>query len=46
MTTDTYDKLRESELAEAVREARADYKACRIADDTVKGHIRRLRNEV
>ena len=46
MTTDKYGKLRESELAEAVREARADYKAGRVADDTIKGHMRRLRNEV
>ena len=46
MTTDKYDRLRESELAEAVREARADYKAGRIADDTIKGHMRRLRDEV
>ncbi len=46
MTIDKYNKLRESELAEAVREARADYKVGRIADDTIKGHIRRLRDEV
>jgi hypothetical protein len=46
MTMDKYGKLRESELAEAVREARADYKAGRIADNTIKGHIRRLRDEV
>lgn len=46
MTADKYGKLRESELAEAVREARADYKAGRIADDSIAGHMRRLRDEV
>jgi hypothetical protein len=46
MTMAAYGRLRESELAEAVREARADYKAGRIADDSVKAHIRRLRHEV
>jgi len=46
MTTAQYGKLRELELADAVREARADYKMGRIADDTVKGHMRRLRDEV
>jgi PHD/YefM family antitoxin component YafN of YafNO toxin-antitoxin module len=46
MTMDQYGKLRESELAEAVREARADYAAGRVADDTIKGHMRRLRDEV
>jgi len=46
MTMDKYNRLRQSELAEAVREARADYKAGRIANKTIEGHIRRIRNEV
>lgn len=46
MTTEKYGRLREAELAEAVNEARADYQAGRIADDTIKGHLRRLRDEV
>ena len=46
MTMDAYNRLRESELAQAVREARADYKAGRIADVTIAGHIKRLRHEV
>jgi PHD/YefM family antitoxin component YafN of YafNO toxin-antitoxin module len=46
MTMETYDRLRETELAEAVREARADYQAGRIADRSIKGHIKRLSDEV
>ena len=46
LTTEKYDALRELELAAAVREARADYKAGRIADTTIKGHIRRIQDEV
>jgi PHD/YefM family antitoxin component YafN of YafNO toxin-antitoxin module len=46
MTIEKYNRVREAELAEAVREARADYKAGRVADDTVEGHMRRLRDEV
>ncbi|MDD5705156.1 MAG: type II toxin-antitoxin system prevent-host-death family antitoxin [Kiritimatiellae bacterium] len=46
VTLDKYNRLRESELAQAVREARADYKAGRIEDETVTGHMRRLRNEI
>lgn len=46
MTMDGYNRLRESELAQAVREARADYAAGRIADKTVDQHIARLRRNV
>lgn len=46
MTMEKYNSLRESELTTAVREARADYEAGRIADRTVEGHMRRLRDEV
>jgi prevent-host-death family protein len=46
MTAEKYDALRELELVAAVREARADYAVGRIADATVKGHMRRIRNEV
>ena len=33
----------ESELAQAVREARADYQAGRVDDKSIDGHIKRLR---
>ena len=46
MTVEKYGALRELELAEAVREARADYNAGRIADTTIRGHIRRIHPEV
>ena len=46
MTVEKYDALRELELGQAVREARADYAAGRVADTSVKGHIRRIQNEV
>lgn len=46
MTLEKYDSLRESELAQAVRETRADYKAGRIADTTIKGHIQRIQDEI
>jgi len=46
MTVAKYDTLRELELSEAVRESRADYAAGRIADTTVKGHLRRIQDEV
>jgi hypothetical protein len=46
MTLEKYDALRESELAQAVRETRADYKAGRIADTTIKGHIQRIQDEI
>jgi len=46
MTMDKYNQLRESELTQAVRETRADYKAGRISDSSVEDHMRRLDNEV
>ena len=35
-------RLREAELDQAVREARADYAAGRIADDSIEAHLKRL----
>lgn len=46
MTTKKYNQLRESELTQAVREAREDYETGRISDKSVKDHMRRLDNEV
>ena len=46
MTIEKYNDLRESELAQAVCEARADYDAGRIADRTVEDHMRRLSDEL
>ena len=46
MTVEKYDALRELELIGAVREARADYHAGRIADTSIKGHIRRIQDEL
>lgn len=46
MTMEKYSEFRESELTQAVREARADYETGRIADKTVEGHMRRLDNEI
>lgn len=46
MTMEKYNQLRESELAQAVREARADYDAGRIADRGVEDHMRRIDNEI
>ncbi len=46
MTMQKYNELRESELCQAVREARADYDAGRIADRSVKDHMQRLDNDV
>lgn len=46
MTIEKYDQLRESELAQAVREAREDYEAGRISDNSVEDHMRRLDNEI
>lgn len=39
---DAYARLREAELEQAVREARADYAAGRIADETIEAHLKRL----
>jgi len=46
MTTEKYNQLRESELTQAVREAREDYEAGRISDKSVEDHMRRLDDEV
>lgn len=46
MTIQKYNELRESELTQAVREARADYEAGRISDTSVEGHMRRLDHDV
>jgi PHD/YefM family antitoxin component YafN of YafNO toxin-antitoxin module len=46
MTMEKYNALRESELTQAVREARADYDAGRISDKSVEDHMRRIDDEV
>ena len=46
MTMEKYGELREAELARAVRESRADYKAGRVTDRSVDDHMRRLDDEV
>jgi PHD/YefM family antitoxin component YafN of YafNO toxin-antitoxin module len=46
MTMEKYNILRESELTQAVREARADYETGRISDRSVKDHMQRLDNEI
>jgi len=46
MTLEKYNQLRESELAEAVREVRADYKAGRISDRSIEEHMKRFQDEV
>ena len=46
MTMEVYNRLRESELAQAVCETRADYKAGRVADKTIDKHLERLRRNV
>jgi hypothetical protein len=46
MTLAKYNALRESELTQAVREARADYEAGRIADRSVEDHMRRVDDEI
>ena len=46
MTIEKYNQLRESELVQAVREARADYDAGRISDKSVEDHMRRLDDEI
>lgn len=42
MRLETYARLREAELDQAVREARADYAAGRVADDSIEAHLKRL----
>jgi len=46
MTVQKYNELRESELAQAVREARADYEAGRVTDTSVEDHMRRVDDEI
>ena len=46
MTMAKYNQLRESELTQAVREARADYDAGRISDGSVEDHMRRIDDEL
>ena len=46
MTMEKYNQLRESELTQAVREAREDYDAGRISDKSIEDHMQRLDNEV
>jgi hypothetical protein len=46
MKMETYNRLREAELDQAVREARADYAAGRVADRSVKAHLTRLDRDV
>ena len=45
ITIEAYARFREDELGEAVREARADYAAGRIADKSVAAHLKRLEHE-
>jgi len=46
MSMEKYNQLRESELAQAVREARSDYDADRISDRSVEDHMRRIDDEI
>lgn len=43
---ETYHRLREADLAQAVREVRAEYRAGRIADDDIHAHMDRLDDEI
>ena len=42
MTVEKYSALREFELEQAVREARADYEAGRVVNESVDEHIERV----
>ena len=42
LKADFYDRLRDNELDLALREAQADYKAGRIADRSIKAHLKRI----
>jgi hypothetical protein len=42
MTIETYNRLRELELAAAVAEAKADYAAGRYNRDSVEDHIKQI----
>ncbi len=46
MAIETYNRLRELELAAAVAEAKADYAAGRYNTDSVEGHIKRITDEL
>ncbi len=46
MKADRYASLCEAELDHALHEARADYAAGRITDDSVAGHLNRIRVHV
>ena len=46
LTMAEYNRLREAELSQAVREARADYKAGRVADRTINRHMKRLHDKI
>ena len=42
MTVERYHELRELELAQAAREAQEDYRAGRVVDRTIDGHLRTI----
>lgn len=46
MAIDTYNRLRELELAAAVTEAKADYAAGRYNRDSVEDHIKRISDDL
>lgn len=46
MTTETYNRLRELELAAAVAEAKADYAAGRYGTDSVEDHMKRVTDDL
>ena len=46
LTMAEYQRLHEADLAQAVREARADYQVGRIADQDIDAHMKRLDDEL
>lgn len=46
MAIETYNRLRELELAAAVAEAKADYAAGRFNTDSVADHIKRIADDL
>ncbi|MEX0740793.1 MAG: hypothetical protein WD071_15770 [Pseudohongiella sp.] len=46
MAIETYNRLRELELAAAVAEAKADYAAGRYNTDSVTDHIKRITDDL
>lgn len=46
MAIDTYNRLRELELAAAVTEVKADYAAGRYNRDSVEDHIKRISDDL